>query len=55
MDASGLIDSDCTVEVYHISLTSNPYTPTTELVVSGLNVIPDDIGLAKLYQFYVMA
>ena len=38
-------DSDCTDEQYHISLTTNIYTPPTELTISGLNVIPDDISL----------
>ena len=48
-------DSDCTLEDYHISLESNIYTPTTELTISGLNIIPNDISLVKKYQFYIMA
>ena len=48
-------DSDCQLEDYHVSLTSNEYTSATELIRSGFQVIPIDKTLIKKYEFYIMA
>ena len=48
-------ESDCIIEDYHISLTSNEYTEAPELDRFSTIIFPFDLSAIKKYEFYIMA